>query len=116
MVHGSENCMNPQLRLQRKEQCKGRLCVRRNGNTAKTRKYVVLRGFGPDHNMGVYNNNVANIESSMTQRYFLCKDGDGYRPAFDVRASAFKTFELNEFRKEVLDHMPKLPVMTRKGQ
>jgi len=64
--------------------------------------------------MGVYNNNVSNIESSMTQRYFLCKDGDGYRPAFDVRASAFKTDELKEFQKIVLSNMPKLPVMTRK--
>lgn len=64
--------------------------------------------------MGVYNNNVTNIECSMTQRYFLCEDGGSYRPAFDVRCQSFKTPELVEFRRLVLDHMPRLPVLSRK--
>ncbi len=102
------------LRDQRDKVCKGRLCVYRNGNTCRTRKYVVLRGFGPNHNLGVYNNNVENIECSMTQRYFLCEDGGSYRPALDVRPRAFRTDELCRFRLQVVRCMPSLPVLSRK--
>lgn len=113
-MHGSNACMAHGLRELRDRVCKGRLCVHRNGNTCKTRKYVVLRGFGPNHNMGVYNNNVTNIECSMTQRYFLCEDAGEYRPALDVRCKSFKSRELDCFRRVVLDHMPRLPVISRK--
>jgi len=93
--------------------CHGRLCVHRNGQTARTRKYVVLRGFGPDHNLGVYNNNVDTIERSMTERYFLCNDGGVYRPAYRVKNSSFRMVEFAKFRELVLCSMPHLPVMSR---
>ncbi len=112
-MHGTDTYLNPQLRLQRIKECRGRLCVRRNGQTAKTRQFVVLSGFGPEHNLGIYNNNVDTIERAYTERYFLCKDGEGFRPAFQVGASSFKNDDFNQFRKLVLKDMPNLPVMSR---
>lgn len=113
-VNGSDTVLNSQLRMQRINQCQGRLCVRRNGQTAKTRQFVVLSGFGPDHNLGVYNNNVDTVERSMTERYFLCQEKeDQFRPAYSVRPSAFKGDGFDEFRESVIKAMPKLPRMSR---
>ena len=86
--------------------------MERNGLTAKTRKFVVASGFGPDHNLGVYNNNVDTIERAFVERYFLCKDGEGFRPAFKVGPSSFRG-SLITFQDEVLRHMPRLPVLSR---
>jgi hypothetical protein len=69
-------------------------------------------GLGPDHKLGVYNNNVDTIERAFTERYFLCKDGEGFRPAFPVSKRAYQTTELVKFRDDVLRHMPKLPVLS----
>lgn len=111
-VRGTQTQLAPLLRQQRMQQCKGSLCVRRNGHTPKPRQFTVLAGFGPDHNLGVYNNSVDTIERAFTERYFLCKDGEGFRPAFEVGPSAYKTPEFSEFRAKVLMSMPKLPVLT----
>lgn len=112
-MHGCDSVVSPQLRIQRDKQCRGRLCVHKNGMSAKTRKFVVLKGFGPNHNLGVYNNNVDVVERAYIERYFLCKDGDSYRPALDVKKPAFLTREFTDFRKLVSEKMPCLPVMTR---
>nr|QKN88911.1 MAG: hypothetical protein 1 [Riboviria sp.] len=69
-------------------------------------------GIGPDHNLGVYNNNVDTIERAFTERYFLCKDGEGFRPAFQVSNQAYRSTELVTFRDEVMRHMPHLPVLS----
>lgn len=111
-VCGTDTHLSSALREQRKRECAGSLCVRRNGLTAKSREFHVITGFGPDHNLGVYNNTVDTIERAFTERYFLCKDGEGFRPAFKVGPSSFTTAELSEFRKRVMDTMPHLPVMT----
>jgi len=86
--------------------------VRRNGLSCKTREFTVLTGFGPDHNLGVYNNSVDTIERAFAERSFLCKDGEGFRPAFEVGPSSFRTPELSAFRNKVLQAMPNLPVLT----
>lgn len=112
-VRGSNTQTSPDLRIQRERECGGRLCVHRNGRLGKTREFVVTQGFSPDHNLGVYNNNVDTIERAFTERYFLCKDGEGFRPAFKVGPSSFKAPGLSEFRKRVLDAMPRLPVLSR---
>lgn len=111
-VHGNTTQLDPKLRDQRIEQCRGSLCVRRNGLLPKTRVYTVATGFGPDHNLGVYNNSVDTIERAFTERYFLCKDVEGFRPAFEVGPSSFRTAEFSEFRRLVIDAMPRLPVLT----
>jgi len=86
--------------------------VRRNGQTAKSRLFTVATGFGPDHNLGVYNNSVDTIERAFTERYFLCQDGKGFRPAFKVGPSSFKGPEFSEFRRLVHVNMPNLPVLS----
>lgn len=113
MVHGSDTSVSGQLRLLRQQRCKGKLCVRRNGMTPKTRRFIVTSGFGPNHNLGVYNNNVDTIERAFTERYFLCKDGEGFRPAFEVGPSGFKGTHFREFQNRVLLNMPRLPRLTR---
>ena len=91
---------------------RGTLCVKLSGASAKTRTYVVAEGFGPDHGLGVYNNNTATIERALIERYFLCKEGDTFRPALNVRTDAYRSGALTLFRELVMQHMPHLPVMT----
>jgi hypothetical protein len=87
--------------------------VERNGLAHKTRQFTVTSGFGPEHNLGVYNNSVDTIERAFIERYFLCKEGDGFRPALSVRPRAFQLPQLQEFQNVVLMHMPKLPRISR---
>lgn len=88
------------------------LCVYPNGLTIKTREYAMLEGFGPDHNLGVFNSSVWTIERAFAERFFLCKDGDTYRPPFVVGPRAFRNGFLTEFKNSVIEHMPNLPIMT----
>lgn len=111
-VRGSQTALSNILRRRVKEECRGSLCVRRNGLSIKTREFTVLTGLGPDHNLGVYNNSVDTIERAFAERYFLCKDGEGFRPAFEVGPSSFKMPEFSAFRASVMSHMPNLPVLT----
>lgn len=112
MVYGSSTVVSSELRDQR-ALVKGSLCVRRNGQSAKRRKYVVLAGFGPDHNLGVYDNNVDTIERAFTERYFLCKDGGSFRPALRVKSQVYKAVGLGLFRESVMANMPRLPMLSR---
>lgn len=111
-VYGCQTRLSDTLRKRVSQECKGSLCVRRNGLTCKTREFTVLTGFGPDHNLGVYNNSVDTIERAFAERYFLCKDGEGFRPAFEVGPSNYKTPEFSAFRESVMSFMPNLPVLT----
>lgn len=113
-VRGSNTRVAPELLEQVRRECKGSLCAHRNGQPSKTRQFVDLVGFGPEHNMGVYNNNVDTIERAFAERYFLCKDGEGFRPAFEVGPLSFRTSALEDFRANVMRHMPSLPRMTRR--
>ncbi len=111
-VYGSNTQVTRELRAQVFAECKGSLCVRRNGLSIKQREFSVITGFGPDHNLGVYNNSVDTIERALVERYFLCKDGEGFRPAFAVGPSSYRTPEFSAFRERVMAHMPHLPVLT----
>jgi len=91
----------------------GTLCAHRNGQASKTRKFVVANGFGQDHNLGVYNNNVDTVERAFVERYFLCKEGDAFRPALPTVSSRFHTAELNRFRDGVLSRMVRCPRASR---
>lgn len=91
----------------------GTLCAHRNGQPSKTRKFVVANGFGQDHNLGVYNNNVNTVERAFVERYFLCKEGDAFRPALPTVSSRFHTVELNRFRNTVLSKVDKCPRASR---
>lgn len=72
----------------------------------------MLTGVGPEHNLGCFNSGVDTIERAFGERSLLCKDGEGFRPAFKVGPSSFKTPELSAFREAVMSHMPNLPVLT----
>jgi len=111
-VYGSQTQVAAALRARVAAECKGSLCVRRNGLSIKQREFSVITGFGPDHNLGVYNNSVDTIERALVERYFLCKDGEGFRPAFAVGPSSYSTPGLSEFRARVVAKMPNLPVLT----
>jgi hypothetical protein len=111
-VYGSNTSVDPVLRARVDAECCGSLCVRRNGLSIKPREFTVLSGFGPDHNLGVFNNSVDTIERALVERYFLCKDEEGFRPALKVGPSAYRTPEFSAFRGQVIAHMPNLPVLT----
>lgn len=112
-MHGTDTVVDDNLRQQLRRQCQGKLCVHRNGTTPKTRRFVVTSGLGPNHNLGVYNNNVDTIERAFVERYFLCKEGDVFRPALHVSTSKFRGRNLTDFKDIVLRHMPPLPVLSR---
>lgn len=111
-VCGSQTQLSNILRERVAKECQGSLCVRRNGLSSKQREFTVLTGFGPNHNLGVYNNSVDTIERAFAERYFLCKDGEGFRPAFKVGPSSYKTPDFSAFRSAVIKEMPNLPVLT----
>lgn len=99
--------------MRKRAQSIGRLSVRRNGLFGKVRVYHVVPHLAPPHNLGVFNNNVDTVERALVERYFLCKDGDEFRPALHVRPGAFDRPGLADFRRQVLSHMPHLPVLSR---
>lgn len=91
----------------------GSLCVIRNGLAPKTRQFVVLNGFTPSHNLGVYNNDVDAVVRALTERYFFCADGTGgFRKPLKVARGAFNHPALTAFRKSVCGNMPRLPRLT----
>lgn len=93
----------------------GKLCIHRNGQPIKARRYNIIAGFGRDHNLGVYNNGVDAIARALTERYFFCKDKDsgGFRPAHAVAVGAFTNKHFKEFRSRVQEHLPRLPRLSR---
>jgi len=105
--------VDPELVSQVKRECLGRLCIRRNGLSYKPRRFVVTEGFGPDHNLGVCNNNVDVMYKALIERYFLCKEGSSFRPALTVEPKSYATHHLKDFRAAVLKTMPRLPRLTR---
>lgn len=112
-MHGTDTVTDPDL-IRRVQGIKGaKLCVRGNGMPTKTRKFVVVSSLGPDHNLGVYNNNVNTITRAFVERYFLCKVGDDYRPALPTSHAEYNKSSLNRFRTEVLRNMPNLPRLSR---
>lgn len=112
-MRGCDTRVAPDLLEQVRTECRGQLCARRNGMPPKTRKFVTCTGFGPSHNLGVYNSNVDTIERAFVERYFLCKEGDTFRPALVVNNLSFTSKWFTEFRNVVCDDMPNLPRLTR---
>lgn len=112
-MSGTDSKVDPSLLRWAQSLRDGTLCTHRNGLTAKTRRFVATTGFGPDHNLGVFNSNVDNIERAFVERYFLCKEEGVFRPAFHVGNCAYKTDSLFAFRDCVLGSVRRLPVLTR---
>ncbi len=91
----------------------GRLCAHRNGMPFKPRVFRLLTGFGPAHNLGVYHNNIDNIERAFVERYFLCQEGSGFRPALPVFTNYRTHAGFKMFQDVTMFHMPKLPRLSR---
>jgi len=111
VVRGSDTIVSLDLLLAARNV--GSLCAHRNGLTSKTRKFVVANGFGQVHNLGVYNNNVSTVERAFVERYFLCKEGDTFRPALTVGSLEFHSHELQAFRRQLIAHTTRTPVASR---
>lgn len=90
-----------------------KLCVRGNGMPPKERKFVVIPSLGPDHNLGVYHNNIRTITRAFVERYFFCQVGDSFRPALAVCWGEYNKDSLRTFRDTVMQNMPKLPRLSR---
>lgn len=102
--------MYKQTLVQNVHRVGGRLCVTSNGLAPKTRQFVVLNGFSPNHTLGVYNNDIGAVVRALTERYFFCADGQGgFRNSLPVRLVSFNHPGLKSFRKSVCGHMPRLP-------
>jgi len=113
-VRGSDTRVPEDLLEKVKQECVGgQLCTRRNGMPSKDRKFVVATGLGPDHNLGVYNNNTNTLERAFVERYFLCAEDGGFRPALAVPSDAFRTTPFKQFLHSVIDNMPNLPRLSR---
>lgn len=110
-VYGVSTSLDPVVR-EGLRNCAGTLCVRRNGLSHKVRRLTVLTDFGPSHSLGVFNNSVDTIERAFAERYFMCKEGNVFRPALVVSPSQFRTTRFVQFRDAVLDSMPSLPVLS----
>lgn len=92
-----------------------RLKVEYNGYPSKTRRFHVASNMGPNHDYGVYNNNVATVERALLERYFTCKVGNTFQRALQVDKTAFKEQYLDEFRSRVVELVaPNLRIMSLK--
>lgn len=108
-MYGTDTVVNESLVERVATDKVGKLCIRRNGCPTKPRKYVVIERFGLNHNLGVFNNGVDAIARALTERYFFCKDGDGFRNVITPAPHSFNRQAFKEFRESVRTHMPWLP-------
>jgi len=92
----------------------GKLCIHPNGMPAKLREFVVLKHFGPDHNLGVFNNNLNNTCKALLERYFFCGSGSSFRPALSPQPNIFTSLVLKDFHDKVMSFMPDLPRLSRR--
>lgn len=114
-MYGTDTSVDEELVARVELDKVGKLCIHRNGNQPKQRKYNVLAGFGLDHNLGVYNNGVDAISRALTERYFFCKneEGSGFRNIIPPRCNAFHTTHFKDFHSKVMGRMPNLPRLSR---
>ena len=108
-MYGTDTVVNETLVRRVATDRVGKLCIRRNGCSTKPRKYTVVERFGLNHNLGVFNNGVDAIARALTERYFFCKDGEGFRNVIVPKPNAFSKCYFKEFRESVGAHMPWLP-------
>jgi hypothetical protein len=81
----------------------------------KPRQYVVVEGFGQDHNLGVFNNSVDSVCRALTERYYFVQDklsGLFVLPAQPL-SGAFQTTALSSFRQLVTSRVSRIPRLSR---
>jgi len=110
-VAGTNTKVDPELLGQLRST---QLCISRNGQTGKSRRFVVTTGATREHRLGVFNNNVSSVGRAFTERYFFCKEGDEFRPALTVDPRYLRTAGLRDFRDRVMAEMPHLPRLSSK--
>jgi hypothetical protein len=83
-----------------------------NGQMSKTRGLIMLRGLGPSHTIGVYNNDIRTVVRAFKERYFKCKTPEGFELPVSVRPRTFKNDRhLQEFRLGVVSRCVGAPVV-----
>lgn len=92
--------------------CRGVLRMRPNGQSARSRSFIVIRDIGPTHSLGVYNNNINTVGRAFEERYFLCKTEQGFLPALRVRPQTYnRNVWLQQFRDVVTSECAGAPVV-----
>lgn len=56
------------------------LVQKRNGNAARTRRWVLITGLAPPSQIGVFNNNLKVAHRAFAERYFRCRVGEALLP------------------------------------
>jgi len=82
-----------------------RLTIHRDGQPTKDRTYHVVSRMGPNHDLGVFNNNVSAVERALLERYFLCNVDGTFLPPIPVVKGAFDTAELRGIRAHVVRYV-----------
>jgi len=84
-----------------------RLVKQPNGQPRKTRKYHAISGMGPNHTLGVYNNNIDSVERALYERYFLCEVNGTFKRPPTIEHDAFKSEALTDFKKLIVEGVKK---------
>jgi len=85
--------------------------VQPNGQSSRSRNFVVVRGLGPQHTLGVFNNNVRVVERAFYERYLMCKTSRGFEPPLRVKKGKFANEWLVAFRQQVVKKCANAPVV-----
>lgn len=94
-------------------QHRGALSVHANGLSHKIRKFVVIRGLGPMHSLGVFNNSILTVQRSFLERYFFCKIEGNYKPPLTVRPRTYvRNSHLSRFKDLLVDACRGAPVVS----
>lgn len=81
----------------------GTILVMPNGQRAKVRTFVVVRDLGPEHSLGVFNNNIRTVERALCERYLMCQTSIGFEPPLFVRPRTYlNNSVLQIFRQSVV--------------
>lgn len=112
-MRGTDTRADPAL-CRMLDQCHGRLRIHTNGLACKTRRYTVTVPFSRASTLGVYNNSVHTAHRAFVERYFLCKEDEGFRPALTPVRDAYAGEWFQSFRRSVARFMPNLPPLTER--
>jgi hypothetical protein len=78
VVYGTPAIVNPVLLEWAQQQPGVTLCIHRNGQTTKPRRFIVINGVGLDHKLGVYNNDINAVARALIERSVLCEYETGF--------------------------------------
>lgn len=91
---------------------RGAISVRPNGQSSRPRNFIVVRGIGPTHTLGVFNNNIRTVQRALTERYLTCEVNGEFTTPLSVRPRAYVANKwLQDFRMRIVDKCKDAPVV-----